>query len=128
MTWTSWNPKRTLRASAAVGAFLLAVSVAACGGSASSATTRGGIPEYQPSKVVLKSKLLGTTVLKSPDSVSRVGDFYKDALADGGWELRSSSSSRYHASFTARRTGEGVSVSVYPLPWPSVKSSIISRP
>jgi hypothetical protein len=114
MTWTSWKITRALWASAMVGALLLALSLAACGGSASSATTRGEIPQYQPSKVVLKIKLLGTTVLKSPDSVSRIGDFYKEALAKGGWELRSSSSSRYHASFTARRTGEGVSVSVYP--------------
>jgi hypothetical protein len=113
MTWTSWQSTRTLRASATIGALLLALSLAACGGSA---TTRAGIPESQPSKVVLKSKLLGTVVLKSPDSVSRVGDFYKDALADGGWELTSSSRSRYHASFTVRRTGEGASVSVYPLP------------
>jgi hypothetical protein len=52
-------------------------------------------------------------VLTSPDSVTQVGNFYKDALAKGGWQIRSSTASAYNASFTAHRANEGVSISVY---------------
>jgi hypothetical protein len=52
-------------------------------------------------------------VLASPDSVAQVGTFYKDALAKGGWQIRSASSSAYNASFSAHRGNEGVSISVY---------------
>jgi hypothetical protein len=53
-------------------------------------------------------------VLKSPDSVEKVGAFYKSALASGGWDTTSSSMGSFHASFTAHRAHEGVSISVYP--------------
>jgi hypothetical protein len=53
-------------------------------------------------------------VLTSPDSVTQIGNFYKDALAKGGWQIRSSSGSAYNASFSAHRANEGVSISVYP--------------
>jgi hypothetical protein len=52
-------------------------------------------------------------VLTSPE-VTKVGDFYKEALAKGGWQIRSSSTTAYNASFSAHRTGEGISISVYP--------------
>jgi len=52
-------------------------------------------------------------VLTSPDSVTKVGNFYKDSLAKGGWQIRSSSSSAYNASFSAHRSNQGVSISVY---------------
>lgn len=71
----------------------------------------GKLPDYQPSTVVSKSAY--STVLTSPDSVSKIGEFYRNALATGGWHLTSSSLSAYHASFTASRNDQGVSVSVY---------------
>jgi hypothetical protein len=71
----------------------------------------GKLPDYQPSTVVSKSAY--STVLTSPDSVSKIGEFYRNALASGGWHLTSSSLSAYHASFTASRSNQGVSVSVY---------------
>jgi hypothetical protein len=69
------------------------------------------LPDYQPSTVVSKSA--SSTVLTSPDSVSKIGEFYRTALATGGWHVTASSMSAYHASFTASRSNEGVSVSVY---------------
>jgi hypothetical protein len=72
----------------------------------------GKLPEYQPSSVV--SKTSTSTVLSSSASVTKIGAFYAHALAKGGWQVTSSSAGSYHASFTAHRTGEGASISVYP--------------
>jgi hypothetical protein len=79
--------------------------------SASPAAT-GKLPDYRPATIVSESGT--TTVLRSPDSVTKVGAFYQSALANGGWDTTSSSMGSFHASFTAHRSGEGVSVSVYP--------------
>ena len=78
----------------------------------SSAPAAEKLPDYRPSTVVSQGGT--TTVLKSPDSVDKVGTFYKSALADGGWDTTSSSVGSVHASFTAHRAHEGVSISVYP--------------
>lgn len=59
------------------------------------------------------SKSAYSTVLMSPDSVSKIGEFYRKALAAGGWHVTSSSMSAYQASFSANRSNEGVNVSVY---------------
>lgn len=75
------------------------------------ASAGGKLPEYQPSSVVSKSG--HSTVLTSPDSVSKVGAFYQRALAAGGWHVVSGSTGSYHASFTAYRGHEGASISVY---------------
>jgi hypothetical protein len=77
-----------------------------------SASTTGKLPDYRPATVVSDGGT--TTVLKSPDSVSKIGEFYKNALASGGWDTTSSSMGSFHASFTAHRAHEGVSISVYP--------------
>lgn len=71
-----------------------------------------GIPDYHPSTIVNKNP--NSTVLTSSDSVTQVADFYKGALAKGGWQIRASSSTAYSASFSAHRANEGVSISVYP--------------
>ena len=71
----------------------------------------GKLPDYQPSTVVSKSEY--STVLTSPNSVSKVGEFYRKALATGGWHVTSSSMSTYQASFSANRSNEGMNVSVY---------------
>jgi hypothetical protein len=76
------------------------------------ASTTGKLPDYRPATVVSDSGT--TTVLKSPDSVSKIGAFYRDALANGGWDTTSASTGFFHASFTAHRAHEGVSISVYP--------------
>jgi hypothetical protein len=80
-------------------------------GAPAGSSAEAKLPDYDPSTVVSKSAY--STVLTSPDPVSRVGEFYRNALATGGWHVTSSSLSAYHASFTAYRSNEGVSVSVY---------------
>ena len=87
-----------------------AVPSAQASGSADSSSAVK-LPDYQPSTVVSKSEY--STVLTSPDSVGKVGEFYRKALATGGWHVTSSSMSAYHASFSANRSNEGVNVSVY---------------
>lgn len=84
-------------------------------GSADSSSA-GRLPDYQPSTVVSKtvvSKSVYSVVLMSPDSVGKIGEFYRNALATGGWHVTSSSTSAYHASLAAYRSNEGVNVSVY---------------
>lgn len=82
--------------------------------SAPAAADRSGeqpIPDYQPSSVVSKSAY--ATTLTSPDPVSKIGSFYADVLAKDGWQITSKETSDYSASFTAHRSGEGATVSVY---------------
>jgi hypothetical protein len=55
-----------------------------------------------------------TTVLTSPDSVSKIGAFYRGVLAKDGWQVRAASDTVHSASFTAHRAHEGVTISVYP--------------
>jgi hypothetical protein len=79
-------------------------------GTADTSST-GKLPEYQPSAVVSKSEY--STVLTSPDPVGEIGAFYQKALDTGGWHVVSTSMGPYHASFTAYRSNEGASISVY---------------
>lgn len=74
-------------------------------------SAHGTLARYRPSAVVSKSAY--ATVLTSPDPVSKIGAFYQKALASGGWHVTSTSKSAYHASFTAHRGHQGVSISVY---------------
>jgi hypothetical protein len=99
-------------ASQAPAASPAAASPAAASPAAGGAAAPSGqLPDYQPSTVVSKSA--SSTVLTSPDPVDKIGAFYKNALAQGGWHVTSSSMSAYHASFTASRSSEGASISVY---------------
>lgn len=79
---------------------------------AANTSGKGTVPNYEPSTIVSKSAV--SAVLTSPDPVSKIGAFYQNALAKGGWHVLSSSSSAYSASFNATLGGEGVSISVYP--------------
>jgi hypothetical protein len=88
-----------------------AASPAADSGTGGGTAASGPLPDYQPSTLVSKSA--SSTVLTSPDAVGKISAFYKDALARGGWQVTSSSMSAYHASFTAYRSSEGASISVY---------------
>jgi hypothetical protein len=81
-------------------------------GGTADASAAGKLPDYKPSTVVSKSA--GSTILTSSGSVHKIGAFYRKALAAGGWHVASSSMGPYHASFTADRGNEGVSISVYP--------------
>jgi hypothetical protein len=70
----------------------------------------GELPIYQPSRLI--SQASGSTVVRSPDSVAKVGAFYADALAKGGWKIISSSRSAYSANFTARRGTQGTTIAI----------------
>jgi hypothetical protein len=113
------SPAKTAAASAPASQAPAANTSAATPASSASGTpakadasTTGKLPDYHPSTVVSDS---GTTaVLKSPDSVTKVGAFYRNALSSGGWDTTASSMGSFHASFTAHRAHEGVSISVYP--------------
>jgi hypothetical protein len=77
-----------------------------------SADTTGKLPDYQPSTMV--SQTATSSVLTSPDSVTKVGAFYAGVLAKDGWQVVSSSVGSLHASFTVARDHQGASISVYP--------------
>jgi hypothetical protein len=109
VTVPATQPPQAGHATAAAGPAAQGSGGASPGTDASAASK---LPDYQPSTVVSRSA--ASTVLTSPDSVQKVGAFYQDALAKGGWHVTSSSMGPYHASFTADRSGEGASISVYP--------------
>lgn len=71
----------------------------------------GKPPDYEPSKVVSSSA--SSTVLTSPDPVTEIAAFYKEALAKGGWHVTSSTVGTYSATFAATRGNEGANISVY---------------
>jgi len=96
-----------------IPAATVTVTQAAPAGQASAAVTSatGKLPDYQPSTVVSRSEY--STVLTSPDRVSKIGTFYQNALATDGWQVASNSMGPYHASFTVYRGHEGASISIY---------------
>jgi len=74
--------------------------------SASSAT----LPRYQPSSLV--SEATGSLQLTSTDSVQKVTAFYDSALAQGGWNIISSSKTAYSTNITARKANTGTTLSI----------------
>jgi hypothetical protein len=100
------------QASAANSSAAPSASHAADAAAEASADTTGKLPDYQPATIV--SKTSTSTVLTSPDSVAKIGAFYADVLAKGGWHVISSSVGSFHASFTASHDHQGASISVYP--------------
>jgi hypothetical protein len=105
------TPTKTVTHTAQAGPAPAASSPTAAPSGSADSSSAGELPDYHPSTLVSKSAY--STVLTSPDSVSKIGEFYRNALATGGWHVTSSSLSAYHASFAAYRSNEGVSVSVY---------------
>ena len=100
------------QASAAGNSAAAAPSSGSNGGTSAAETSAAGrLPDYQPSSVVSRSEF--STVLTSPDRMSKIGTFYQNALATGGWHVASSSMGPLHESFTAYRGHEGASISVY---------------
>jgi hypothetical protein len=79
---------------------------------AAQAALAGGIPIYQPASVVSRTADTYAS-LRSPDSVGKVNDYYATVLARNGWRVVSHFHGPYNASFSARRAGRGVSISIY---------------
>lgn len=75
--------------------------------------TVGGIPIYQPS--TFSSKNDDTHVhFHTSHSISDVNAFYLRILANGGWSVLGHTASSGGASITAKRGGQGVTISIYP--------------
>jgi len=106
-------PAKTVTTTAAASQPPAASSSAAATSAPATGSATGTLPEYQPSTVLTKSP--GYTLLKSPDSVDKINAFYKNALAQAGWHVISSSTGPYHGSFTVDRGSEGATISVYPV-------------
>ncbi|MFD6228687.1 hypothetical protein ACFWFZ_17645 [Streptomyces sp. NPDC060232] len=62
----------------------------------------------------MTSQVGGSTLLRSDDSVSKVGAFYVDALAREGWTTVSKYQGEYSVNIVAKRGNEGVTVQVSP--------------
>jgi hypothetical protein len=54
----------------------------------------------------------GHIQLSSPDPVSKVTDFYDNALKSGGWSVTSSTKSGYNTTIIAKRGGQGATISI----------------
>jgi hypothetical protein len=100
------------QASAAHSSATPSASHAADAAAGARADTTGELPDYQPSTIV--SKTSTSTVLTSPDSVTKIGAFYAGVLAKDGWHVISSSAGSFHASFSVSHDHQGASISVYP--------------
>lgn len=70
------------------------------------------IPTYPGATVV--SQTGGTTLLRSNDSVSKVGSFYVDTLAREGWTTVSKYQGEFSTNLVAKRDHNGVTVQVSP--------------
>jgi hypothetical protein len=106
-------PTATVTTTAPASQPAAASTSAAAASAPATGPATGSLPEYQPSTEVTKSA--GYTLLKSPDSVDKINAFYKNALAQGGWDVISASAGPYHGSFTVDRGSEGATISVYPV-------------
>jgi hypothetical protein len=69
------------------------------------------VPAYQPATVIA---LRSTTVLRSPDPVTKVSAFYVTALERGGWRTATSSVGGRTARLVARRGAETVTIAIAP--------------
>jgi hypothetical protein len=101
------------------------IGITACGGStatsnqgsaASPAAGAGGsvqgVPFYQPSTV--RSHVGDSATLTSPDSVTKVSDFYVNVADKAGWTIQSKSVSPFNGNLTIKKSDRGATISVAP--------------
>lgn len=75
--------------------------------------TVGGIPIYQPSTVSSRSD--DTSVLfHTSRSIGNVNAYYLKFLANAGWAVLGHTATSSGASITAKRSNQGVTLSIYP--------------
>jgi len=65
---------------------------------------------YQPSETIGRSRYL--TVLRSPDSVRELADFYATELDRGGWRTTHRIVTAASATLVARRGPHGATISI----------------
>ena len=75
---------------------------------------------YQPSTI--RSQTSDSAVLTSPDSVTKVSDYYVSVVDTGGWTTVSKSITAYSGNLTIKKSGQGATISVAP----SGSGSVIS--
>lgn len=101
------------------------IGISACGSStaagnqasgasptAGAAQSMRGIPFYQPSTV--RSHVGESATLTSPDSVTKVSDFYVNVADKDGWTIESKSVSPFNGNLTMKKSDEGATISVAP--------------
>jgi hypothetical protein len=80
--------------------------------SASTSESIGGIRFYRPSTVV--SQTGSSVTLKSPDTVTKVSNFYANLAGTGGWTVLSKSLTPYSGNLNIKKSGQGANIAVYP--------------
>jgi hypothetical protein len=85
----------------------------AAGAPSAPVAAAGDVATYQPSEVVTQTSHY--TLLHTSDGVARVTSFYDSQFASGGWTIVSKYAGPYSGTFTARKSGHGASVSIYPV-------------
>jgi hypothetical protein len=71
-----------------------------------------GIPFYKPSTT--RTNTGDSATLTSSSSVTKVNDFYVNAVNSGGWTTVSKSTSQFHGNLTVKKAGQGATISVAP--------------
>jgi hypothetical protein len=109
-------------ATAALAAAVLGVSACSAGTTsmhaamvAPGATAResvNGVPLYQPSTT--RTRTASSATLTSPDSVTKVSDYYVGVVHKDGWTTVSKSMTAYHGHLTIKKSGLGATISVAP--------------
>lgn len=80
------------------------------GESEASPSSVDGIPIYQPSTLV--SQATGSTVLRTPDPIDKVGAYYVNFVDTNGWQTVSRTVTQNAASLTVKKSGRGASIAV----------------
>ncbi|MDR2984638.1 MAG: hypothetical protein LBV34_07325 [Nocardiopsaceae bacterium] len=137
MSQTTHTQRKLKRPLKTLGLWIAAVVVAAvtaagCSSGSSPSTTPNatatvnakgslnGIPLYHPSSI--KSQTGDSAVLTSPDSVTKVSDYYVNVVNRDGWTVESKSVTAYNGNLTIKKNGRGASISIAP----SGSSSVIT--
>ncbi len=71
-----------------------------------------GIPFYEPSTV--RSQTASAATLTSPDSVTKVSDYYVNVADTRGWTTVSKSLTPHSGNLTIKKSGQGATISVAP--------------
>jgi hypothetical protein len=80
-------------------------------GSTAAGRPTATFPAYQPATVIA---LRSTTVLRSPDAVTKVAAFYIGALRRGGWRAATSNPGGRSAKLVARKGPQTATITIVP--------------
>lgn len=103
------EPARTVTATTTVPR---TPTTSATSGSPEEDASTGPVRRYPGAEVVSEAK--GFTMLRTDDSVEKVGDFYIDLLEDEDWDITSKYEAETSVHLLARKGGDGLTVQVSP--------------